>query len=76
METDKALGANETDMTEENFDENSHRQMWISGPPNREGFFTLSNSLSGKFLTYESREENLKLKGNNSSLCDIILFYD
>ena len=60
-------------MTQESFDENSHNQMWIRGQPNREGFFTLSNSLYGKFLTYESREENLKLKGNNSSLFDIIL---
>ena len=61
-------------MTEENFDENSHSQMWIRGKLNREGFFTLSNSISGKFLTHESRDENLKLKGKKFKHCGTLLF--
>ena len=50
-------------LTEEAFDKQNARQKWKKGPADGEGFFTLENISSEKFLTATSRD-SLVVKGN------------
>ena len=50
-------------LTEEAFDKQNTRQKWKKGPADGEGFFTLENISSEKFLTATSRD-SLVVKGN------------
>ena len=49
---------------EETFDPDDAGQMWEKGVPNSQGFFTLKNPVSGKFLIAES-EDRLSVKGKD-----------
>ena len=49
---------------EETYDPDDAGQMWEKGVPNSQGFFTLKNPASGKFLIAES-EDRLSVKGND-----------
>ena len=49
-------------LVEEAFDKQNANQKWKKGPANREGFFTLENISSQKFLTSNSTDK-LVLKG-------------
>ena len=61
---DKVL-ATSTDwqLTEEAFDKQNDRQKWKKGTEDEEGFFTLENVSSEKFLTATSKD-GLVVKGN------------
>ena len=50
-------------LTEEAFDKQNARQKWKKGPADGEGFFTLENLESKKFLTSNSTDK-LVIKGN------------
>jgi hypothetical protein len=47
----------------ENFEGDKNEQLWKKGDPNAEGYFTLENYKTSKFLTAAS-STSLELKGN------------
>ena len=51
-------------LVEDTFDKEKAGQKWKKGPANREGFFTLENLESKKFLT--ALKDQLVIKGNYS----------
>ena len=51
-------------LVEDTFDKEKAGQKWKKGPANREGFFTLENIQSKKFLT--ALKDQLVIKGNYS----------
>ena len=64
---DKVLATlNNYQLVEVAFDNNNARQKWKKGPANGEGFFTLENIMSQKFLTAptSTSTDSLVVKGN------------
>ena len=58
-----ALGVFENTAVEETLIENNSGQIWDIGNPSKDGYFTLTNTLSNKLLTASSVFK-LELKGN------------
>ena len=48
---EQVLGINDDEVVLEGKDENENGQLWIKGKENIEGYFTLKNFKSSKFLT-------------------------
>ena len=57
------LGVDEKIVVEETLIENNSGQIWDIGTPSKDGYFTLTNTLSNKLLTASSAFK-LELKGN------------
>ena len=55
---------NKHQLVEDAFDKQNDSQKWKKGPANGEGFFTLENITSQKFLTAAVSSNNFVVKGN------------